>query len=104
MFSVSRNERRRRVGARVAADRESATGIGDNSAEISDNSAGIGDGAAGIVDIAANMIPSLTPSWMETGVTLFLEDKFQRGHWMAHLSLIVVYIEFAWNNALFNWN
>ena len=50
MFSESRNERRRRIGARAAADRESAEGIGDNSAEI-------GDGAAGIVDIAANMIP-----------------------------------------------
>ena len=49
-----------------------ASGIGDNSAEI-------GDDAAGIVDIAANVIPSQTPSWMETGVTLFLEDKFQRG-------------------------
>ena len=72
MFSVSRNERRRRIGARATADRESAAGIGDNSTEI-------GVGAAGIVDIAANVIPSLTPSWMETGVTLFLEDKFQRG-------------------------
>ena len=50
MFSESRNERRRRIGNRAAADRESAAGIGDNSAEI-------GDGAAGIVDIAANVIP-----------------------------------------------
>ena len=25
-------------------------------------------------------------------------------HWMAHLALIVVYIEFAWNNAHFNTN
>ena len=58
-----------------------ATGIGDNSAEISDNLAEIGDDAAGIVDIAANVIPSQTPSWMETGVTLFLEDKFQMGSW-----------------------
>ena len=55
MFSESRNERRRRIGARAAADRESTAGIGDNSAEI-------GDGAAGIVDIAANVIPCLTPS------------------------------------------
>ena len=53
MFSVSRNERRRRIGARAAADR--APGIGDNSAEI-------GDGAAVIVDIAANVMASLTPS------------------------------------------
>ena len=50
MFSESRNERHRRIGARTAADHESAAGIGDNSAEI-------GDGAAGIVDIAANVIP-----------------------------------------------
>ena len=54
MFSESRNDRRRRIGARAAADRlrdrDNAAGIGDNSAEIC-------DGAAGIVDIAANMIP-----------------------------------------------
>ena len=67
-------------------DRDNATGIGDNSAEIGDNnteigynSAEIGDDAGGIVNIAANVIPSQTPSRMETGVTLFLEDKFQRG-------------------------
>ena len=54
MFSESRNERRRRIGARAAADRDSVAGIGDNSAEIGDNSAEIGDGAAGIV---ANVIP-----------------------------------------------
>ena len=68
MFSKSRNVRRRRIGARAAADRlrdrDNAAGIGDNSAEIGDNSAEIGynsaeigDGAAGIVDIAANVIP-----------------------------------------------
>ena len=54
MFSESRNDRRRRIGARADADllrdRDNAAGIGDNSAEI-------GDGAAGIVDIAANVIP-----------------------------------------------
>ena len=54
MFSESRNDRRRRIGDRAAADRlrdrDNAVGIGDNSAEI-------GDGAAGIVDIAANVIP-----------------------------------------------
>ena len=54
MFSESRNDRRRRIGNRAAADRlrdrDNAAGIGDNSAEI-------GDGAAGIVDIAANVIP-----------------------------------------------
>ena len=54
MFSESRNDRRRRIGARDAADRlrdrDNVAGIGDNSAKIS-------DGAAGIVDIAANVIP-----------------------------------------------
>ena len=60
-------------------DRGISAGIGDNSAGIADDSAEIGDGAAGIVDIAANVIPCWTPSWMEIGVTLFLEDKFQRG-------------------------
>ena len=54
MFSESRNDRRRRIGDRAAADRlrdrDNATGIGDNSAEI-------GNGAAGIIDIAANVIP-----------------------------------------------
>ena len=51
MFSESRKDRRRRrIGYRMAADRDNAAGIGDNSAEI-------GDGAAGIVDIAANIIP-----------------------------------------------
>ena len=90
MFSDSRNDRCRRIGDRTAADRlrdrDNATEIGDNSAEIGDNSAEIGDSsaeigddAAGIVDIAANVIPSQTSSWMETGVTLFLEDKFQSG-------------------------
>ena len=60
-FSASRNDRRRRIGDRVAADRlrdrDDAAGIGDNSAEIGDNSAEIGDGVEGIVDIAANVIP-----------------------------------------------
>ena len=54
MFSESRDDRRRRIGDRTAADRlrdsDNAAGIGDNSAEI-------GDGTAGIVDIAANVIP-----------------------------------------------
>ena len=54
MFSKSRNDQLRLIGARAAADRlrdrDNAAGIGDNSAEI-------GDGAAGIVDIAANVIP-----------------------------------------------
>ena len=54
MFSESRNDRRRRIGDRAAADRlrdrDNAAGIGDNSAEI-------GGGAAGIGDIAANVIP-----------------------------------------------
>ena len=104
MFSESRNDRRRRIGNRASADRlrdrDNAAGIavnsagigdnsaeigdnsaeiGDNSAEIGDNSAEIGDGAAGILDIAANVIPCWTPSGMETGVTLFLEEKFQGG-------------------------
>ena len=61
MFSVSRNDRHRRIGTRATADRlrdrDNSAEIGDNSAEIGDNSAEIGDGAAGIVDIAANLIP-----------------------------------------------
>ena len=54
MFSESRNDRRHRIGDRVAADRLRDC---DNSAGIGDNSAEIGDGAAGIIDIAANVIP-----------------------------------------------
>ena len=54
MFSESHNDRRRRIGARAAADRLRDR---DNAAEIADNSTEIGDGAAGIVDIAANVIP-----------------------------------------------
>ena len=54
MFSESRNDQRRCIGDRAAADclrdRDNAAGIGDNSAEIS-------DGAAGIVYVAANVIP-----------------------------------------------
>ena len=57
MFSESRNERRCRIGVHAAADRESATGISDNSTKIGDNSAEIGDNSAGIVDIATNVIP-----------------------------------------------
>ena len=61
MLSESRNDRRRRIGARAAVDRlrdrDNSAEIGDNSAEIGDNSAEIGDGAAEIVDIAANVIP-----------------------------------------------
>ena len=45
MFSVSHNDRRRRINDHVAA-----SGIGNNSAEI-------GDGAAGFVDMAEDMIP-----------------------------------------------
>ena len=54
MFNESRNNRRRRISDRAAADhlrdRDNSAGIGNNSAEI-------GDGAAGIVDITANVIP-----------------------------------------------
>ena len=61
LFSESLNDRRRRIGARAAADhlrdRDHAAGIGNNSAKIGDNFAKIGDGAAGIVDIASNVIP-----------------------------------------------
>ena len=46
MLSESRNDRRRRIGARAAVDR-----LRDR-----DNSAEICDGAAGIVDIAAKVI------------------------------------------------
>ena len=54
MLSESRNDRRRRIGARAAVDRLRDR---DNSAEIGDNPAEISDSAAGIVDIAANVIP-----------------------------------------------
>ena len=68
MFSESRNDRRRRIGERGAADRhrdpnnaagigDNSAEVGDNSAEVGDNSAEIGDGTAVIVDIAANVIP-----------------------------------------------
>ena len=76
MFGELCNDRRHRIGDRAAADRLRDR---DNDAGIGDNYAEIGDDAAGIVDITANVIPSQTPSWMETGVTLFLDDKFQRG-------------------------
>ena len=56
MLSESRNDRRRRIGARAAVDRLRAIKALIAS-EIGDNSAEIGDGAAGIVDIAANVIP-----------------------------------------------
>ena len=60
MFNESRDDGRRRIDDRAAADRlrdrDNAAGIGNNSSEIGDNSAKIGDGAAGIVDIAANVI------------------------------------------------
>ena len=55
IFSKWRNDRRRRINDRAAADRlkdrDNATGIGNNSAEI-------GDDAAGNVDIAAKVTPS----------------------------------------------
>ena len=54
MFSESRNDRRRRIGDRAAADRLRDR---DNSAGIGNNSAGIGNNSAGIVDIAADVIP-----------------------------------------------
>ena len=61
MLSESRDDRRRRIGARAAVDRlrdrDNSAEISDNSAEIGDGAAEIGDGAAGIVDIAANVIP-----------------------------------------------
>ena len=62
----------------------------------------IGDDAAGIVDIAAKVTPCWTPSWMETGVTLFLEDKFQRGrHWyfiILTLNMQSLWIIFKWQH------
>ena len=54
MFSKSRNDRRRHIGALAAADRLSDR---DNVAGVGDNSTENGDGAAGIVDIAAYVIP-----------------------------------------------
>ena len=71
MFSELRNDRQHRIGNRLR-DRDNAAGIDDNPAEIRDD-------AAGIIDITANVIICQTLSWMETGITLFLEDKFQRG-------------------------
>ena len=77
MFSKLHNDRRRHIGNRAAADRlrdgDNASGIGDNSAEI-------GDGAVGSRDrrYPCERDPILN-SVKETGVTLFLEDKFQRG-------------------------
>ena len=47
----------------------------DNAVRIGDNSAEIGDDAAGIVDIPTKEIPRETPSWTESGITLFLEDN-----------------------------
>ena len=51
MFRELRNDRRRRIGDRAAADRlrdrDNASGIDDNSAEIVNNSAEISDGTAG---------------------------------------------------------
>ena len=85
MFSESRNDRNCRSGDRVATNRlrdldnDNSTEIVDNAAGIGENSAEIGDDVAGIVDIAAKVIPCQTLSWMETRVTLFLEDNFQRG-------------------------
>ena len=61
MFSESRNDRRRRIGDRAAADRLRDR---DNAAGIGDNSAKNGDGASGIVNIAANVIHAkLRPEW-----------------------------------------
>ena len=55
MLSEWRNDQRHRIGDRVAADclkdRDSASEIGDNSAEI-------GDDATGIVNITAKVTPS----------------------------------------------
>ena len=55
IFREWRNDRRRRIDDRAAADRlkdrDNAAGIGNNSAEISDD-------AAGIIDITAKVTPS----------------------------------------------
>ena len=80
MFSEPHNDWCCRIGdCRSPQGSRQRCRIGDNGAGIGDNSAEIAD-AAGIVNIAAKVTPCWTPSWMETGVTLFLEDKFQRGH------------------------
>ena len=68
-----------RIGDNFAEIGNNAAGIGDNAVWIGDNAVWIGDNAAGICDISANVIPCWTPTWLETGVTLFLEDNFQRG-------------------------
>ena len=49
--------------------------------------AGIGSNTAGISNNAAKVIPCQTLSRMETGVTLLLEDNFQRGclnYWVTY--------------------
>ena len=76
MFSDSRNDLHLHVSDRLASN---CLRDHTNPAGISDNTAKIGDNAAGIFDIAVKVIPCWTPSRMETGVTLFLEDKFQSG-------------------------
>ena len=80
MFSKSRDDQRRRIGDRAAADRLSPQAIsglrrsGPEAISGDDadhhhrnhhhiyNSTEIGDDAAGIVDIATNVIPSQTLS------------------------------------------
>ena len=59
MFSESRNDRRRRIDDRAAADhlrdRDNAAGIDDNSAVMGNNSAWIGDNSAVIGDNSAEI-------------------------------------------------
>ena len=73
MFSESRNDRHHRISDRAATDR------------LRDR-----DNAAGISNTAVNVIPCLTSSWMETGVTLFLR-QFPKGH-ISKISNSVIYI------------
>ena len=49
-----------------------------------DNAAGIRDNTEGISKITVKVIPCWTLSWIETRVTLFLEDNFQRGNHRLH--------------------
>ena len=74
------------IGDNSAETGDNSAEIGDNSAETGDNSAEIGDNSAelAMAPQGSSISPRMwshakLPSWMETGVTLFLEEQFQRG-------------------------
>ena len=65
MFSESCNDRRRKIGYRMAADRfrdrDNSAGIGDNVAGIGDNVAGIGDNSTGSESVMTPHGSSISP-------------------------------------------